>query len=291
MPLYGLLDEFFRSNVYAALSIGLVLLIVEAFLLNFILHQHQVVMKKNWLPALLVVVFGSCSPGLMWPGPQQFAGLLLLLALHILLGTYRQDKSFGAIFNVGLLLGLASQLYFPSLALFFFCFVAILMLRPFIWREWIMLVLGVLIPFIYGGIYFYWTDSHNEITNRLIIDPICQRDFFLKLAPADYLLTITTVLILLVSGGRVVSGPLTSTLKTKKGVSVMIWFTIFAVAAILPAQSFAVSGFRFVIYPFAFFASNYFLQARRVWIAELIFTLLLAGIAVSYLVDSGFLAW
>ena len=154
-----------------------------------------------------------------------------------------------------------------------------------------MLVLGVLIPFIYGGIYFYWTDSHNEITNRLIIDPICQRDFFLKLAPADYLLTITTVLILLVSGGRVVSGSFTSTLKTKKGVSVMIWFTIFAVAAILPAQSFAVSGFRFVIYPFAFFASNYFLQARRVWIAELIFTLLLAGIAVSYLVDSGFLAW
>lgn len=288
MPLYGFLDAFFRSHIYIALVIGLLLLIGEAFLLNFILHQHQVVVKKNWLPALLVVVFGSCSPGLLWPGPQQFAGLLLLLAVHILLGTYRQDKSFGSVFNVGLLLGVASQLYIPSLVFFVFCFIGILMLRPFVWREWMMLLFGVLIPFIYGGVYFYWTDTYNEITSRIIIDPIINRDFFLKLAPADYFLTATTLLVLMVSAGRLVSGSLTSTLKTKKGVGVMVWFMVFAVLAVVPAQSFAVSGFRFVIYPFAFFASNYFLQARRIWIAELIFTMLLAGIAVSYIIESGY---
>ncbi len=288
MPLYAYADEFFRTHVYIALVIGLLLLLGEAFLLNFLLHENQVVAKKNWLPALLVVVFGSCSPGLLWPGPQQFAGLILLLILHILLRTYRQDKALGAIFNVGLLLGIASQIYLPSLVFFFFCFIAILMLRPFIWREWAMLLIGVIIPFIYGGIYFFWTNTYHEITSAVIIDPIVNRNFFLKLAPADYFLTGTTLLVLLVSAGRLVSGSLTSTLKTKKGVSVMIWFLIFAFIAIIPAQSFAVAGFRFVIYPFAFFASNYFLLARRAWIAELIFTMLLVGIAVSYLIEGGF---
>lgn len=288
MPLYSGLDQFFRAYPYAALSIGLVLLLCEAFLLNFVLHAHQVIIKKNWLPALLLVVFGSCSPGLLWPGPQQIAGILLIFVLHILLGTYRQDKSFAAIFNCGLLIGLAGQFYFPSLVFLVFGLISIIILRPFIWREWVMLLLGMLIPFIYGGVYYFWYDHYPEITHRVIIDPIVNRSFFLKLDSADYFLTAMTLLVLLVSAGRVVSGSLTSTLKTKKGISIFLWFTFFALVCILPAQNFGVGTFRFVIYPFAFFASNYFLNARRMWIAEMIFTLLLAGIAISYLIESGF---
>ena len=288
MPLYSFADAFFRSAPYAALSIGLLLLITEAFLLNFILHQHQIIVKKNWLPALLVVVFGSCSPGLLWPHAEQFAGILLLIVVHVLLGTYRQDKSFGPVFNSGLLIGLAAQFYLPSLVFFLFGLIAIIILRPFIWREWVMLILGILIPFIYGGVYYYWNDTYSEITQRVIFDPIVNRNFFLKLDTADYFLSAMTVLVLLVSAGRLMAGSLTSTLKTKKGISVFLWFTFFALIAVLPAQNFEVSTFRFVIYPFAFFASNYFLNARRVWIAEVIFTLLLAGIGVSYLIESGF---
>lgn len=288
MPLYASLDGFFRNHPYGALTIGLLLLIAEGFFLNYVLQVHQVMVKKNWLPALLVVVFGSCSPGLLWPGPQQIAGLLLILVLHILLGTYRQDKSFGSVFNCGLLIGLAGQFYLPSLTFFFFGFVAIIMLRPFIWREWVMLILGILIPFIYGGVWYYWHDNYSEITSQVIIDPIVHRSFFLKLGKADYFLAGTTLLVLIVSAGRLMAGSLTSTLKTKKGISVMIWFTFFALVSVLPAQNFGVGTFRFVIYPFAFFASNYFLNARRGWIAEVIFTLLLAGIGVSYLIESGF---
>lgn len=288
MPVYATLDSFFRNHVYLALATGLVLLIAEAFLLNMVLQAHQVIVKKNWLPALLVVVFGSCSPGLLWPVPEQFAGLLMILVLHILFGTYRQDKSFAAVFNCGLLIGLAAQFYLPSLVFFLFAFISIIILRPFIWREWVMLILGLLIPFIYGGVYFYWNDQYPEITRRVITGPIANRSFFLKLDSSDYFLAGMTLLVLFVSAGRLVSGSLTSTLKTKKGISVMMWFTFFALLAILPAQNFAVGTFRFVIYPFAFFASNYFLQARRVWIAEVIFTLLLAGIGVAYLIESGF---
>lgn len=288
MPLYALLDGFFRAHYYFAVGVGLVLLVTEAFLLNFVLQAHQVMAKKNWLPALLVVVFGSCSPGLLWPGPQQLAGLLLIVVAHILLGTYRQDKSFGAVFNCGLLIGLAAQLYFPSLVFFFFGIFVIIILRPFIWREWVMLILGTLIPFLYAAVYFFWNDTYSDTMQRVIIDPVLNRSFFLKLGSSDYFLAAMTGLVLLVSAGRLISGSLTSTLKTKKGISVMLWFTFFALVAILPAQSFGVGTFRFVIYPFAFFASNYFLNARRAWIAEVIFTLLLAGIGISYLMEAGF---
>lgn len=288
MPLYSFADAFFRAHPVIAIVISLLLLITEAFFLNLVLQQHQVIVKKNWITALLVVVFGSCAPGLLWPSPQQFCGLLLLLMLHVLLGTYRQDKSFAAVFNSGLLLGLSAQIYLPSLTFFLFALIAVIMLRPFIWREWVILIIGVSIPFIYGGVYYFWNDSWREITNTVIINPIAHRSFFLKLDESDYFLAGVTLLVLLVSAARLVTGSQASTLKTKKGVSVMIWFTIIAVAAILPAQNFGVGTFRFVIYPFAFFASNYFLNARRKWLAETIFTMLLAGIAISYAMGNNF---
>lgn len=288
MPLYGFADAFFRDHIYIALTIGLLLLITEAVLLNYILQQHQVIVKKNWLTALLVVVYASCAPQLLWPAPQQFAGLLLILVIHILLGTYRQDKSFSAVFNAGFLIGLASQIYLPSLCFFLFALIAIIMLRPFIWREWVILTIGVAIPFIYGGVYYFWNDNWQAITDEVIFNPIAHRSFFLKLDKSDYFLAAVTALVLLVSAARLVTGSQASTLKTKKGVSVLIWFTIIAMAAILPAQNFGPGTFRFLVYPFAFFSSNYFLNARRKWMAEAIFAALLIGIGISYLIESGF---
>lgn len=282
MPLYGSVNEFFVAHPLTAVITGFFMLMGEAFLLNFLLQQHQILTRKNWLPALLTVVFGSCTPGLLWPLPEQFAGLLILAALYLLLGTYRQDKALSPVFNSGMLLGIASLFYFPAFLFFFFFFIVVIMLRPFVWREWLMLLIGFLLPFIYSGVWFFWNDSLDDSAQRYLIDPILDRSFFLKLDSSDYFLAAVTLLLLIVSAGRLMSSSLTSALKTKKGIGVMLWLMFFSLVVLLPAPNFASGSFRFFIYPFAFLASNYFLAARRLWIAESIFTLLLAGIGVAY---------
>lgn len=286
MPLYGSVNEFFITRPLFAVIVGFIMLLGEAFLLNFLLQQHQILTRKNWLPALLTVVFGSCTPGLLWPLPEQFAGLLILAALYLLLGTYRQDKSSGVIFNSGALLGLASLFYFPASLFFFLFFIVVIMLRPFVWREWLMLLIGFLLPFIYCGFWFFWNDQLDISTQVYLIDPILDRNFFLKLDSSDYFLTAVTLLLIVVSTGRLLSSSLTSALKTKKGIGVMTWLMFFSLVVLLPAPNFASGSFRFVIYPLAFLASNYFLGALRLWIAESIFTLLLLGIGVSYWLES-----
>lgn len=285
MPLYGWFNRIFLAHPLVAAAIGLLMLLGEAFLFNYLLQQHQILTKKNWLPALLTVVFGSCTPGLLWPLPEQFAGLLILAALFLVLGTYRQDKSLSPVFNSGLLLGLASLFYFPAFIFYIFFFIVVIMLRPFVWREWLMLLIGFLIPFIYSGVWFLWNDQLETSFQTYLIDPILDRSFFLKLNSSDYFLSAVTLLLLLVSSGRLMTSSLTSALKTKKGIGVMMWFLFFSLAVLLPAPNFASGSFRFLVYPFAFLASNYFLAARRMWIAESIFTLLLIGIGVSYWLD------
>jgi hypothetical protein len=286
MPLYGSLNGFFLAHPLVGTITGFIILMGEAFLLNFLLQQHQILTRKNWLPALLTVVFGSCSSGLLWPLPEQLAGLLILAALYLLLGTYRQDRALSPIFNSGVLLGLASLFYFPAFLFFFFFFIVVIMLRPFVWREWLMLLIGFLLPFIYSGFWFFWNDQLEISTQVYLINPILDRSFFLKLDTSDYFLTAVTLLLIVVSTGRLLSSSLTSALKTKKGIGVMTWLMFFSLVVLLPAPNFASGSFRFVIYPLAFLASNYFLAARRLWIAESIFTLLLIGIGISYWLEN-----
>ncbi len=284
MPFYSGLDTFLRANPLLSVILGFLVSMGEAFLLNYIIYQHHILTKRSWLPALMFVVFSACTPGLLWLHPQHLAGIFLLGALHLLLATYRRDKAFGSVFNSGILIGIAALFYLPSIIFLLFAIVCIILLRPFIWREWIILILGTTVAPIYAGVYYFWHDQLREATHELIIDPIVNRDFFLKLPVEYYFLTAMTGLMLFVSAGRFLSGAGTSTLKTKKGISVMLWFLVFSLLAIIPAQNNAVAGIIFAIYPLSLFASNYFLVARRLWLAESIFILLILSIAISYLI-------
>jgi hypothetical protein len=286
MPFYAGLDTFLRANPRFSVGMGFLLAMGEAFLLNYIIYQHHILTKKSWLPALMFVALSACTPGLLWLNPQLIAGLFLLGALHLLLATYRTDKAFGAVFNSGILIGIAALFYLPSIVFLLFALLAIILLRPFIWREWIILILGSTVAPIYAGVYYFWNDKLREMTQKIIFDPIAHRDFFLKLPVEYYFLTAMTVLMLFVSAGRFLSGAGTSTLKTKKGISVMVWFLVFSLLAVLPAQNNAVAGITFAIYPISLFASNYFLTARRLWLAETIFLLFVLSIIMSYVLTA-----
>lgn len=289
MPFYSGIDHFLRLHPLTSVSLGFVFSLAEAFLLNYIIHEHHILTKRSWLPALLFIVLSACTPGLLWLHPEHLAGLFLLGALHILLSTYRMDKSFGQVFNSGILIGVATLFYLPSLVFLFFAIAALLILRPFIWREWIILILGSTVAPIYAGVYFFWHNELKQVTETVLWNPIHHRDFFLKLSVEYYFLTAMVGLLLFVAAGRFLAGAGTTTLKTKKGVSVMVWFLFFSVLSILPAQNFAVAGFLFTLYPLALFISNYFLVARRVWLAESIFLLLLTSILFSYAMNLGWI--
>jgi hypothetical protein len=289
MPWYEAIDPFLRAHPLFSVIMGFVFCIGEAFLLDFVIHQHQVLTKKSWLPALIFTALSACTPGLHWLNPQLIAGLFILLAVHLLLGTYRVDRAFASVFNTGMLLGIASLFYAPSLLFVVFAIITIVLLRPFIWREWIILIFGLCIPWIYCGVYFFWTDQWTGLTAHYLTDPIVHRDFFFKLSKEYYPLTAVTALLLLVAVGRIIAGTGTATLKTKKGVTVMTWLLLFSVIALFPSQNNSVASYTFTLYPLSLFLSGYFLFARRVWIAETIFLLFILSIAASYFI--GEIGW
>jgi hypothetical protein len=282
MPIWQLVSPFAQDYPVLSRIFGLVLLLAEAFIFNLILQQHQLLNKKSWLPALLFVVLGSCTPELLQLTPELLALLLLLPVMYLLLQTYRMEKAYGHAFNIGVLIALASLIHLPSIVFLVFALVALTIFRPFIWREWLILLFGLLIPYIYVSAWFFWKDQLSAFYQNQLIEPILQRDFFLKLPAIDYALTLVLGILLLAATGRFITGSGTATLKTRKGISMMIWFLVIALPAVLLAQHFGVMVFLFTLPPLAFLIANYFLQAQRIWLAELLFALLLLGILMGY---------
>jgi hypothetical protein len=282
MPLFGFAAGFVAGFPMLSKLAALLLLLGEAFLLNYIVQQHQLLTKKSWLPALLTVVLGSATGDLLQLSAPLLALLPLLLALHILAGTYRMDTAFSQVFNSGVLISLAALIYLPSLVFILFAIAALALIRPFIWREWIILLFGFLLPWIYVSAWYYWHDSLDLFYNDLVLQPVLQRDFFLKLPPEAYPLTGIVALLLLTAIGRFISGSGAATMKTRKGISLMNWFLFAGLLALLPAQHFGAASLLPLLPPLAFVTANYFLLARRLWMAELLFGMLILAVVIGY---------
>lgn len=282
MPLFGLIEQFIADYPLPSRIIALALVLGEAFLLNYTIIEHNVLTKKSYLPALFYVTLTGCSLGLLRLHPALIANLFLLQALRLLFEGYRTDTAYAKSFNAGLLIALASLIYLPAGVFVLFAMTAFIILRPFVWREWIILICGILLPYCYAAAYYFWFDRSHEFWYGAVIDPIRHKDFFLALPKTAYLLTAMIGVLLLSAAARFVTGAGTATLKTKKGVSVVIWLLIFALASLVVTQDFGVAGLVPAALPLSVLVSNAFLHAKRIWIMEVIFLFVLAGIAVAY---------
>lgn len=283
MPLYGSIEPWLIANPFIARILGLITVILTGFSINFVVNEHQIAPKKSWLPALLYVTMASSSPGLLWLHPALPATFLVVWSLHLALSTYRDETVKGVIFHSGVLAGLATLMYLPAALYILFLLVALIILRPFNGREWAILFSGASLPFIYSGFYFFMTDSWRGVTSRYIIDPIMNKNWFLKLGSADYAVFGVLVIIFLGALYRYVAGAGTSTMKTKKSISVLSWMGICSALTVLPSQHFHSSSFLLLLAPLTIFAANYFIAMRKPVAREFVYILLIAAVIGGYL--------
>lgn len=142
----GLSFNFFPpfGNYFA-----LLLLCCNAIFLNFIFNSHEFWMKSNYLPSFIYILLNLYFPHAIYFTGELLAQSFVLLILHHLYTLNQQEDARKKSFNIGLFLGLAglcNPLYLfllPSIML------SIKFIRPFIFREYFLLIIALLLPFVY----------------------------------------------------------------------------------------------------------------------------------------------
>jgi hypothetical protein len=100
----------------------------------------------NWpgyLPGMTYLLITSLFPEWNYLSAPLIVNTILLFVLSGLLKIYNQQNAKGTIYNMGLALGIASFLFFPSITFIIWVLLALLVMRPFRLNEWMICIVGM----------------------------------------------------------------------------------------------------------------------------------------------------
>jgi hypothetical protein len=249
---------------------------LAAVLISVFTIRHEIVDKQNYLPAFLYLFFSSLILGKELVHPALVANIFILLAINALMDTYRMENALSKIFNGA---------FFTSIAMFFYLnyaffvilfFIALIILRPFSWRELIIGIIGLLSPlFMYRCVGYLANFNANTFFNdlgELVL-------FFQRPLMSEYFypILICIVLLLLLGIAKHLSSGLGSKIKTQKNMGLIYWFLVLSIVNFFAKNN----NFYFPtiasIIPISVLFGDYFYNVKQLKVSNTLFFFLLAG--------------
>jgi hypothetical protein len=167
LPLTGNSDGFFYKLLISTLAldttrgrstaavIALILLFTQALQLSRMLNKNKLMNRHNELAAMSYLLITSFYPSWNLLSSALIVNTLLLLVCGMLLQLHNTHRPKTILFNAGLLLGLSNFFYNFSFVFLILAFIGLITYRAFQLREYLILVIGFLFPFVYLFAYQY----------------------------------------------------------------------------------------------------------------------------------------
>ncbi|MBI4947413.1 MAG: hypothetical protein HY840_13555 [Bacteroidetes bacterium] len=277
-PLYKLLTAGIAQYPLLLTLISFLLVFCGAVLINHLVERNEIVATQTYLPALVYVVLMSLQPEMFSLHPIVIANLLMLFALNKLMQTYRKETAYAEAFDTGFLISIASLFYIPSGIFILLLWIGLLIIRPFIWREWIISLIGLILPWTFLVFYYFWNNTLDALKYEVFYyTNIAPRKSFSVFVFSYYEYLQMTLLMVAVffSAGRFLKDLSKSTVQSRSNLLLMLYFLILGFASIFIAPSYSTIYLSFLAIPFSIFFSSFLLFAKKEWIAEILFLLLI----------------
>lgn len=145
------------------LFLGLLLQLLQAIHLNHLLSENKILPRRNYVAGMVFILFTSLLPEYAFPGPAMLSLSVYILISGWLFSLFKSDKPYARIYNIGFLASANLFIYFPSALFLLYVMIGLLIMRPFILREWILLILGLLSPLYLAFSWYYLSDSNSGL--------------------------------------------------------------------------------------------------------------------------------
>ena len=257
------LDSAFHNTPVLFAILTFLLLFTQATLFNRICNYHKLLPRPNFLPGISYILVSSLLPD--W---NHFSAPLLINSLMIwiwyrMISLYNNNRPDAAIFNIGLLTGMVTLLYVPALFFLVLVFFALLIMRPFRIREWLMGLLGFTFPYYFLFIILFITNQwswKNILPSVTITLPVMPHFLLISLG-------IMLLIIPFMIGGYFVQANLNKMLiQVRKSWSLTLLYLMVAVFVILINRADSYENWIVVAVPFALFHAAAYFYASDKWL-------------------------
>ena len=144
-------------SIYPFLAFGL--LFLQAVMLTSFINKQRMMSRPTYFPGVAYMLITSLFAEWNYFSAPLIINTILLFVLSALFKIYSQQNAKGAIFNIGLSLGIASFIFFPSLTFIIWILLALAVMRPFKLNEWVLCIIGITTPFYFYAIYLFINDQ------------------------------------------------------------------------------------------------------------------------------------
>jgi len=238
--------------------------------------KYIFIQDRTYLPLFFMILIAGSSRTFQQLNPVIPAAIFILLALERMLGTYRVDKLSLNPFEAAFMVAIASLFYAPSVFFLLMIWIAVGILRPGYWREWIYTILGFLMPYLFLYSYYYLSGINFSNQSKMLLDFM-----YLHYSPGipsnSYRMFLVFLTILMIISGLAMVRyyPAKKILARRTFMLFFWWFlTVTGVFFLLPSVSTEILILAAV--PIAFVLAHFFMYVKsRSWIQELLFDLFL----------------
>lgn len=283
-PLYEIIAKPLHNYSFIGTLIAFLFIVSEAFLLNYIVNKYEILTKPSFLPALFYIVFMSIDNAMLTLHPLIIANIFIILAIYKLVSSYQKDSALSNAFDAAFLFSLSILFYFPSIVFIPLLGISFILFRPFNWREWIISLLGIVLPYAFVFSYSFLNDSSDNWWSVKMFFPTLPEQPKSIIPNSFYFILGLSLLIVLFSFKKLFSGFGEASQKNKKGLLLLLWFSAFALLSLFIAPRISIQSFSAMAIPASVFCANYFLKIKKEWWGELLFLLLLTSIFINHFI-------
>ncbi len=284
-PVYHFIAVFFNSYKFISVLLSFIFMLIQAFMFNKVIADKNLVDRNSWLPALMYIVLMSSSFNLFGLQPVWFANFFLIIALDKMFEVFMDESANIEIFNIGFFISLASLFYFPGITLLLLLISALVIYYLLKVKEIIASVLGVITPWFFVFVFYFWFDMNDDALQYLNAFTINVGLFKTNIYPFEWAYIWVIGVITIISVVRMYLGLLRDKpIRIRKRLQVLLAYLIIAIISYFFVSAHLPVHHAIVLLPIAAIVSVFFQENKRNIINEIFFTLILLLIIIGKLV-------
>ena len=284
MPLYELLADYITHHSLWSRIIAMLLLMVNGFYLIRLNNKYLFIRVRTLLPAFFFIFLVSSFPSLHRLNPALIAMLFLFSAVDRLLASYKTERLSYSFFEASFLIGVGSLFYFNLIGFIVIVWIALLILRPVIWREWVFSILGLATPWVFFLATDYFLHDSLEWSIGAIAGNFKIHDALMLISIPERIFLSFLFLLIVFASRRILRSM--SVMKVLSRKVFLLFFWIFAISLAIFFVP-GTAGVEMIIpasMPVAFLLTHYVLsKQKRFWPNLILWSIIAAMLLLTLL--------
>ena len=257
------LKQLFVQNI-----LSILIVFTQALYFNKILDKYKIVERGNYLGAYVFILLSCMFRNFLFLSPALIVNVLLLLEIDLLFSINKKEKVSSQLFDLGFVIAMASLLYFPSLAFLLFLFFGVLILRPFRIGEWLVLLIGAIVPYFLSAVYFFWFDRLPEFFNNITFRKVMNEEFGFITNVQIILISSLVFIALIWSLLKIQQNYFKTLVQIRNYFAVLLLFSLLGFTTVFLQSNVRVENFIWLVIPVATALSYSLPRIKKWWMAE-----------------------